>query len=530
MHGWSSGRNVSAASVCCGKDKKNAENARILVAEKRYLCYHEAGDKKVCDEQNNASDIRKGAGALFAAIEGMGAGSMNNTQSKTLLTEGSIWKKMVAFALPLFFGNLFQQLYNTADSLIVGNFLGSNALAAVSSSGSLIFLLVGFFNGIAMGAGVVIARYYGAREINELQKAIHTTVVFGILCGLVLMTAGLILAPQILIWMRTPKEVLPESTAYFRVYFIGSLAFVLYNNFVGILQSVGDSRHPLYYLIFSSAVNIVLDLLFVGVLHFGVASAAAATVISQFVSAALCLYRLMYKSPDDYRISFGRLQLNPFMLKQIVKNGLPAGIQNSVISIANVFVQSNINSFGKIAMAGCGSYSKIEGFGFLPITCFSMAVTTFISQNLGARQYDRVKRGARFGILCGVSLAELVGITLYLAAPQLIGLFDRNPEVIAYGVRQARTITLFYFLLAYSHMMAGIMRGAGKATVPMLVMLICWCLIRVTYITIAVRIYPVIDVIFWAYPLTWSLSSLLFTVYYRKVDWIHQQADRSLRA
>ena len=392
-----------------------------------------------------------------------GQGSMNNTQSKTLLTEGSIWKKMVAFALPLFFGNLFQQLYNTADSLIVGNFLGSNALAAVSSSGSLIFLLVGFFNGIAMGAGVVIARYYGAREINELQKAIHTTVVFGILCGLVLMTAGLILAPQILIWMRTPKEVLPESTAYFRVYFIGSLAFVLYNNFVGILQSVGDSRHPLYYLIFSSAVNIVLDLLFVGVLHFGVASAAAATVISQFVSAALCLYRLMYKSPDDYRISFGRLQLNPFMLKQIVKNGLPAGIQNSVISIANVFVQ-------------------------------------------------------------------LVGITLYLAAPQLIGLFDRNPEVIVYGVRQARTITLFYFLLAYSHMMAGIMRGAGKATVPMLVMLICWCLIRVTYITIAVRIYPVIDVIFWAYPLTWSLSSLLFTVYYRKADWIHQQADRSLRA
>lgn len=459
-----------------------------------------------------------------------GQGSMNNTQSKTLLTEGSIWKKMVAFALPLFFGNLFQQLYNTADSLIVGNFLGSNALAAVSSSGSLIFLLVGFFNGIAMGAGVVIARYYGAREINELQKAIHTTVVFGILCGLVLMTAGLILAPQVLIWMRTPKEVLPESTAYFRVYFIGSLAFVLYNNFVGILQSVGDSRHPLYYLIFSSAVNIVLDLLFVGVLHFGVASAAAATVISQFVSAALCLYRLMYKSPDDYRISFGRLQLNPFMLKQIVKNGLPAGIQNSVISIANVFVQSNINSFGKIAMAGCGSYSKIEGFGFLPITCFSMAVTTFISQNLGARQYDRVKRGARFGILCGVSLAELVGITLYLAAPQLIGLFDRNPEVIAYGVRQARTITLFYFLLAYSHMMAGIMRGAGKATVPMLVMLICWCLIRVTYITIAVRIYPVIDVIFWAYPLTWSLSSLLFTVYYRKADWIHQKADCSLRA
>ena len=453
-----------------------------------------------------------------------------SAESKTRMTEGSISRKIILFAIPLFLGNLFQQLYNTADSLIVGNFLGSNALAAVSSSGNLIFLMVGFINGIAMGAGVVIARYYGEKNHKKLQKAIHTTVAFGLAAGLILTVAGMYLAPKILVLMGTPSDVLPQSIAYFRTYFAGSLGFVMYNIFVGILQSVGDSRHPLYYLIFSSAVNIVLDLLFVGVLHFGVASAAAATVISQFVSAALCLYRLMYKSSDDYRISFGRLQLNPFMLKQIVKNGLPAGIQNSVISIANVFVQSNINSFGKIAMAGCGSYSKIEGFGVLPITCFSMAVTTFISQNLGARQYDRVKRGARFGILCGVSLAELVGITLYLAAPQLIGLFDRNPEVIAYGVRQARTITLFYFLLAYSHMMAGIMRGAGKATVPMLVMLICWCLIRVTYITIAVRIHPVIDVIFWAYPLTWSLSSLLFTVYYRKADWIHQKADCSLRA
>lgn len=444
-------------------------------------------------------------------------------QSKTLLTEGTIWKKMISFAFPLFLGNLFQQLYNTADSLIVGNFLGSNALAAVSSSGSLIFLMVGFFNGIAIGAGVVIARYFGARDTENLQKAIHTTVAFGILSGALLTVAGLLLAPRILVLMQTPAEVLPESTSYFRIYFLGSLAFVLYNNFVGILQSVGDSRHPLYYLMFSSLVNIVLDVLFVGVLHFGVGSAAAATVISQFVSASLCLHRLMRKSPPEYTVSWRRIRLNPFMLKLIVQNGLPAGIQNSVISLANVFVQSNINSFGKIAMAGCGSYSKIEGFAFLPVTCFSMALTTFISQNLGAARYDRVKQGARFGILMGISLAELVGVILRTAMPALIALFNSDPEVIAYGTHQARIITLFYFLLAFSHCAAGIMRGAGKAMVPMLVMLVCWCVIRVSYITVTLRFIPKIEVVFWAYPLTWSLSGIVFLIYLLKGDWMHRK-------
>lgn len=457
---------------------------------------------------------------------------MAETQSKLLLTEGSIWKKMLAFAFPLFLGNLFQQFYNTADSLIVGNLLGSNALAAVSSSGSLIFLLVGFFNGIAVGAGVVIARYYGAREFKELQKAIHTTVGFGILCGLALMVLGLLLAPKMLVWMKTPEEVLPESISYFRIYFLGSLGFVLYNNFVGILQSVGDSRHPLYYLIFSSVVNIVLDLLFVGVFHFGVGSAAAATVISQFVSAGLCLYRLMRKSPEEYRVSLRKIQLNRFMLGQIIRNGLPAGIQNSVISIANVFVQSNINSFGKVAMAGCGAYSKVEGFAGLPVTCFSMALTTFISQNLGARKYDRVKKGAKFGILCGMGLTEVIGLILYVTMPVWISLFNNDPEVISYGTRQAHIITPFYCLMAYAHCTAGIMRGVGKSTVPMFVMLLCWCLLRVPYVSIAVRINPVIEMVFWAYPITWTLSGILFFIYYRKADWMHgleQQKEQHYR-
>lgn len=444
-----------------------------------------------------------------------------NTVKTTLMTEGAIGKKILAFAFPLFLGNLFQQLYNTADSLIVGNFLGSNALAAVSSSGNLIFLMVGFFHGIAMGAGVVIARYYGARELPEVKKAVHTTIAFGLAAGVFLTIAGTLLTSRILVWMGTPADVLPESATYFRIYFMGSLSFVMYNVFVGILQSVGDSRHPLIYLIVSSVINILLDLLLVGMLGFGVGAAAFATILSQFISALLCLFRLMYKSPEDYKVFLRQIRFDLPMLKQIISNGLPAGFQNSIIALANVVVQSNINKFGKMAVAGCGAYSKIEGFGFLPITCFSLALTTFISQNLGAKQYDRAKKGARFGILCSITMAELVGIFIYFFIPALIGAFNRTPEVVAYGTAQARIVTLFYFLLAFSHCIAGILRGAGKASVPMLTMLCFWCIVRVTYITLIVHFLPVINVIFWAYPLTWSLSSIVFLIYFLKADWVH---------
>ncbi|MDE7283322.1 MAG: MATE family efflux transporter [Lachnospiraceae bacterium] len=445
--------------------------------------------------------------------------SDSNT-SKTLLTEGTIWKKILAFAFPLFLGNVFQQLYNMADSLIVGNFINSDALAAVSSSGSVIFLLVGFFGGISVGAGVVIARYFGAREADKVERSVHTAVAFGISAGIILTVLGVLLTPLILILMGTPADVLPNSILYFRIYFCGSLAFVLYNIFVGILQATGDSRHPLMYLIISSVTNIILDLLFVAVLRLGVGSAAAATIISQFISAALCFYRLTHIDAE-YRIKIRSIRFDIYMLKQIIRNGIPTGIQNSVIALANIVVQSNINAFGKMAVAGCGSYSKIEGFGFLPITCFSMALTTFISQNLGARQYDRAKKGARFGILCSVITAEIIGILIYIFAPTLISAFNSEPEVVAFGVIQARTVTLFYCLLSYSHCLAGIFRGSGRSTVPMIVMLICWCVIRVTYITIIVRYIPVINVIFWAYPLTWFLSSIIFTIFYFKSDWIH---------
>lgn len=436
------------------------------------------------------------------------------------LTEGVIWKKLLMFAMPILLGNIFQQLYNTVDAFVVGQYLDNNALAAVTSSGSLIFMMVGFFNGIAMGAGVVIAKYFGAKDHRSLSLAVHTDIAFGLVAGATLTVLGVLFTPTILQWMDTPVNVLPHSIAYFRFYFSGIIFIVMYNICVGILQAVGDSTHPLYYLIVSSLINVALDFLFVGLFHWGVWSAAFATTISQGISMVLCLHRLVrYDTP--YKLFFRKIRFHIPTLKNVIRFGLPSGVQNSIIAFANLVVQSNINQFGEDAMAGCGSYAKVEGFAFLPITCFAMALSTFVGQNLGARKHDRVKKGVRFGIICSVILSELVGVCIFFFGPYLIALFKDDPNVVAYGARQAHVEAFAYFLLAFSHCIAGIMRGAGKATVPMFTMLFSWCLIRVSYITIMVRHVPKIEVVFSAYPLTWFISSVIFLVYFLKADWIH---------
>ena len=445
---------------------------------------------------------------------------MQTEAAKQALTEGPIRRSLILFALPIFLSNLFQQLYNSADSIIVGEFLGKQALAAVSSSGNLIFMLVGFFNGTAVGAGVVIARYFGAKKYEEMRRAIHTDLAFALAAGAILTAAGVLMTPTLLRWMNTPDNVFAQSVSYFRVYFYGAMAVVLYNISVGILQAVGDSRHPLYYLIFSACLNVVLDLLFIGVFKWGVGSAAAATGISQGVSALLCIIQLL-RTKEVYRVSVKKIRFHKDMLGQILRYGLPSGVQNSVIAIANVVVQSNINTFGDDAMAGCGAYSKIEGFVFLPITAFTAAITTFIGQNLGAKEYDRAKRAARFGIFCAMFLAELLGVILYFISPNCFRLFNDDPAVVAIGVSQMRTECLFFFGLAFAHGVSAVMRGAGRARMPMFTMLACWCILRVTYITLAVKAFPVIETIFWAYPITWGTSCVVFLIYYLKTDWVH---------
>ena len=440
--------------------------------------------------------------------------------SKHSLTEGPIWKGILLFALPVFSGQVFQQLYNAFDTWCVGFFLGDNAMAAVSSSGNLIFLMVSFFNGLAMGAGVVIARHFGAKNYDAVAKTAHTAVAFGLCTGTALTIAGISLTPTILRWMDTPADVLPESISYFRYYFCGAIFTVMYNIFVGIHHAIGDSRHPLYYLIFSTFVNIVLDLLFVGGFGMGVGSAAMATTISQGVSAVLCCIHLMHIDAP-YKLHLKHVRFHKQNFFDIIRFGLPSAVQNSVIALANVFVQTNINSFGSAAMAGCGAYAKLEGFAFLPVMSFSQALSTFTGQNLGAKQHHRVKKGVGFGILCSMLMAECIGGLSYLFAPQLIGLFADNQASVDFGIAHMRTICLFYCLLAFSHCIAGIMRGAGKATVPMVTMLLCWCLIRVSYITIAVKIVPELTTVSWAYPITWTLSSIVFLIYFLKADWIH---------
>ncbi len=435
------------------------------------------------------------------------------------MTQGSIVKCLMYFALPIFLGNLFQQLYNVVDSLIVGNFLGSQALAAVSSSGNLIFLMVGFFQGIAMGGTILLARFFGAKDEVNSRRVVHSAICLGLITSVILTLVGVFCAPVILGWMGTPESVFPQSVAYFQMYFAGSIGFVMYNIMVGILQAVGDSRNPLKFLIISSIINVALDLLFIAVFKMGVESAALATIISQLFSAILCFHKL-YSTKECYRVRVKEISFDAPMLKEMIRLGLPAGLQNSIISLANVVVQSNINSFGELAMAGCGAYSKIEGFAFLPITSFAMALTTFVSQNIGAKRFDRVTKGAKIGILSSMVMSEIVGFIIFFLSSQLISIFDSNPAVVTYGVGRATYSAFLFFLLAYSHSVSAVLRGAGKSQVPMYVMLLCWCVIRVSILTFVMPLYRDITLVYIVYPITWSLSSLFFIIYYNRVDWL----------
>ena len=442
------------------------------------------------------------------------------TKTAVNLTEGPIIKNILRFAIPLFVGQLLQQFYNMADAWVIGNFADNDAFAAVSSAGSMTFLIVGLFNGIAIGGGVIISKYYGAKEEENVVKAIHTNFLFGIMASVLSTVVGLVLMPHILVWMKTPESVMPNSLSYFTIYFAGVSTIIMYNICMSIMRSLGDSIHPLYYLILSSVANVVLDLLFVAVFGWGVAGAAIATVIAQGLSVILCLIR-MCRQEDYTRLDFRKIHFYKDMMLEVIKQGLPTGIQNAVISIGNLTVQTNINSFGSYAMAGVGAYSKIEGFVFLPIMSMSMSLPTFVSQNLGAKKVERAKKGSIFGIVFGMLTAELLGVIIYFIAPALLKIFVETTESIGYGTTHAKVTALFFFLLALSHCAAGVLRGCGKAFIPMATMLAFWCGVRVIYVTSILKIIPQFRMISWAYPLTWTLSSIVFVVILLRMDWNH---------
>ena len=437
-------------------------------------------------------------------------------QHTTLMTEGSIRRKMLGFALPILAGYFFQQLYSTVDALIVGNYLDADALAAVTSTGSYTYLMIGFVTGFATGAGIIIARHIGAGHRESTEKAVHTAVAVGLFFSVLLTAAGTLLTPGILRLMGTPASVFDRSCRYLQVYFAGASALVMYNMFVSILQASGESRFPLVCLVVSSLTNIVLDILFISVFHMDVEGAALATVLSEILSMVLAGGRLL-KSRETIRLRPRRIRVDRESLRYIVRYGFPTAMQGCVIDLSNMLIQSYINSFGRNAMAGIGSSTKLEGFMFLPVTAFSMALTTFVSQNTGAGKHDRVRSGARFGLLCTAGILLVFGVIARFFAPDMIALFTTDPEIIRFGAGRTTVCAFFYCLCGFSHAASALMRGLGKPMTPMLVMLICWCAVRVVVLFTLGQSMHEIWLIYWIYPFTWTLSSIFYIFSFRKM-------------
>ena len=439
-----------------------------------------------------------------------------SSNGTALMTEGSIRKKMLLFALPVILGNLFQQLYNTADALIVGRCLGAEALAAVASTSSLIYLIIGMFNGLSAGAGTVIARYIGARDDEAVSQTVHTAAALGLACGIFVSVGGYFLAEPLLRLMGSPDDVLPSSARYLSIYFGGSFAVILYNIFVGILQASGDSRHPLYYLIISSVINVALDLFFIMALDMGVAGTALATVISQTFAAALAGLRLC-RTESAIRLRPASVRFESDPLKQILRFGVPTGAQVAVIDFSNVLIQSFVNSFGSVTMAGFGAYAKIEGFTFLPVTAFQIALATFVSQNIGAKEYARARKGIFFGVGLTALLSEVISLIVVFFGRGLLGIFASEPDVIARGMLRVTICMPFMLLPSFAHAMSAVMRGIGKPMTPMVIMLSCWCAVRVLLLLTVGQIWHNVLLVCWIYPFTWLLSTAAYVLYAAKL-------------
>ena len=441
-------------------------------------------------------------------------------QKKTLLmTEGSIWKSILLFSVPLILGNLLQQLYNTADSVIVGNFLGSNALAAVGSSGSPIYLLIGFSQGVAVGAGVVVSQYLGAKDKKETRIAVHTSLAIAAILGLILTVGGIAVSRTLLVWMNTPDEVLGDAVTYMKLYFGGVLFSVIYNMAAGILNAAGNSRRSVLYLACASITNIILDLVFIAGLKMGVAGAAIATDISQLVSCVLSL-RFLMKVDADYKVELSSVRPDKRMTSRIIRIGLPTGIQNMVISFSNVLVQASVNSYGAAAMAGFAAYMKIDGFNILPVSSISMAATTFVGQNYGAGRLDRVKRSVWVTLAIGVIYTLCTGAALLAGQDAILHLFTADEAVVTYGKLAMRWFCPFYFLLSILHGLAGAVRGTGASIPPMVVLLVSLCLFRVVWIQFLLPFFSGIEGVFILYPVSWGLGALLMILYAWKGKWM----------
>ena len=449
-----------------------------------------------------------------------------NNKNTLLMTQGNIWKLLITFSIPLIIGNLLQQMYNTADSIIVGNFVGSNGLAAVGSGTALINLIIAFAQGASVGAGVVVSQYIGADKKDKIKISVHTSICISIILGLILSLLGIFASPSLLIMMKTPKVVLKSSILYLQIYCGGLIFNVIYNMATGILNAAGNSKKPLVYLAIASFTNIILDLLFIKMFKLGVMGAAIATDISQAISCILAIGYLL-KVKSDYKLYIKDLKINKETAVKIIKIGLPTAIQNMVISFSNVLVQSSVNAYGATAMAGYAAYLKIDGFNILPVLSISMAVTTFTGQNVGANRLDRVKKGMYSSLIMVLVYTVFIGAVLLIFSHQVLGLFTHSAQVIMYGQLAMKYFCPYYFLLGILNVLAGTVRGAGKGIPPMIILLFSMCIFRILWIKIALPFYSSIDGVFILYPISWLVGAILMIFYTKFGKWLpHKQMEK----
>ena len=433
------------------------------------------------------------------------------------MTQGSIPRHILAFAFPLLLGNLFQQLYNTVDTWVVGNFVSNEAFSAVGTVGPIINMLIGFFLGLSSGAGVVISQYYGAQKHEDVSRAVHTALVMTLVLAVVFTGLGLAMIPYMLSLMNTPASVIPESTAYLRIYFSGVLGLMVYNIGAGILRAVGDSQRPFYFLVVCAVMNTVLDLLFVLGFGMGVEGVALATILSQGVSAVLVMITLM-KSDSCIRVVPSQLRIHWPLLKKIFRVGIPAALQMAVTSFSNVFVQSYINFFGADCMSGWTAYAKVDQLLFMPMQSIALASTTFVGQNLGRNQADRARKGVTTALLLSLGCSFVLLIPVMVFSGLIVAFFNSKPEVISYGTMLLRLLSPFYLLCCFNQIYSGALRGAGNSKAPMVIMLVSFVAFRQVYLFVTSRICNEIIPIAMGYPAGWMLCSLLSFIYYHKVN------------
>ena len=445
------------------------------------------------------------------------SGRMLKARRDVDMTQGSIARHIIYFAFPLLLGNLFQQLYNTVDTWVVGNFVSNEAFSAVGTVGPIINMLIGVFAGLSSGAGVVISQYYGAKRYDDVSRAVHTASVLTLVMAVLFTAAGIGMIPYMLTLMNTPPEVMPESTAYLTIYFAGVIGLMVYNMGSGMLRAVGDSRRPFYFLVVCAVLNTLLDLLFVLGFGMGVEGVALATILSQGVSAVLVVVTLL-RSDNCIRLIPANLRIHLVMLRKIFAVGIPAALQMAVTSFSNVYVQSYINFFGADCMSGWTAYSKIDQMLFLPMQSIALASTTFVGQNLGMRQTDRARRGVTVSLIIAVSSTILLMIPVMVFAAPVVSFFNGKPEVIEYGTMLLRLLTPFYVLCCFNQIYAGALRGAGDSKAPMAIMLISFVAFRQAYLFIMSRVCNEIVPIALSYPAGWLLCSLLSAIYYHRVS------------